>query len=198
MKPVLWYHLVLSAYGHWLPNDPRGSWSTYVGSRRLFEFGPATKVSGKRSYAHDQHDRAYRVAAKQALKYPPVRFNELQRAAIAAGIAEAVTESSYLIHAACIGFDHIHLLVERHERDIEKIATHLKSKATMELSRNGCHPLSNYRDPRNAIPTPWAKHCWSVFIDDAAQFNAAKGYIERHFEKEGISKPQYPFLTSAR
>jgi hypothetical protein len=29
---VLAYHVVLGAYGFWLPNDPRGSWSDFVGS----------------------------------------------------------------------------------------------------------------------------------------------------------------------
>ena len=72
---VLGYHIILSAYGFWLPNDPRGSWSDFVASWELFKFGPATKVTGKRSYAHDPHDAATRRAAKAALKYPPVRFN---------------------------------------------------------------------------------------------------------------------------
>jgi len=29
---VLGTHLILTAYGFWLPNDPRGSWSDFVGS----------------------------------------------------------------------------------------------------------------------------------------------------------------------
>ena len=38
------YHAVFTAYGFWLPNDPRGSWSDFVGSWELFRFGPATKA----------------------------------------------------------------------------------------------------------------------------------------------------------
>ena len=41
---VLGYHLIMGTYGIWLPNDPRGSWSDFVGSRELFYFGPATKT----------------------------------------------------------------------------------------------------------------------------------------------------------
>lgn len=29
---VRWYHLIISGYGFWLPNDPRGSWSEFVGA----------------------------------------------------------------------------------------------------------------------------------------------------------------------
>jgi hypothetical protein len=79
---VRWYHLIMTAYGFWLPNDPRGSWSDFVGSWEPYKFGPATKTNEKRSLAHDPHDRAARLAAKQALKYPPVRFDERQRQAI--------------------------------------------------------------------------------------------------------------------
>jgi len=35
------YHAIFTAYGFWLPNDPRGSWSDFVGSWELFRFGPA-------------------------------------------------------------------------------------------------------------------------------------------------------------
>ena len=46
------YHVVLGAYGFWLPNDPRGSWSDYVRSWELFVAGgPATKTETGRSVA---------------------------------------------------------------------------------------------------------------------------------------------------
>ena len=133
---VRWYHLILTAYGFWLPNDPRGSWSDFVASWELQKFGPATKTSEKRSLANDPHDRSLRLAAKQALKYAPVHFDSVQRTAIAEGFAQAVRESAYAILACCIGNDHAHLVVARHARTIEQIATHLKSKATMSLNRS--------------------------------------------------------------
>ena len=36
---VIAYHLVWTAYGTWLPNDPRGSGSKEVASPRLVELG---------------------------------------------------------------------------------------------------------------------------------------------------------------
>ncbi|HUT10853.1 MAG TPA: hypothetical protein VMY42_10175 [Thermoguttaceae bacterium] len=48
---VLAYHVIFGAYGFWLPNDPRGSWSDFVGSWELARFGKATKVSTRRSLA---------------------------------------------------------------------------------------------------------------------------------------------------
>ena len=65
---VIAYHIIYGMYGFWLPNDPRGSWSDFVGSWELYRYGPATKVDDYRSYAHDPHDRKKRLEAKSALK----------------------------------------------------------------------------------------------------------------------------------
>jgi hypothetical protein len=37
------YHVVFGTYGFWLPNDPRGFWSDFVGAWELLPFGDATK-----------------------------------------------------------------------------------------------------------------------------------------------------------
>jgi REP element-mobilizing transposase RayT len=192
---VRWYHLIMTAYGFWLPNDPRGSWSDFVGSWELYKFGPATKVDTKRSLAHDPHDRAARLAAKAALKYPPVRFNEQQRQAIAEGFEIAAGEGGYHIGALCIGHDHSHAIVARHDRTIEQIARHLKSKATMALTRADLHPLKAHRQSDGTTPTPWAANCWSVFINDESQLAAAIAYVQRHPQKEGLLPQTYKFLT---
>lgn len=190
---VRWYHLIISAYGFWLPNDPRGSWSDFVESWELSKFGDATKVTGKRSYAHDPHDRELRLQAKQALKYPPVRFDALQRDVIALGFTSAVNEAHYGVHACCIGYDHAHLVIARHERLIERIAGHLKSKASMALRDAGCHPLRGF-EVEQKIPTPWSVGKWDVWINDEAQLRSAIGYVERHPRKERLPDQHWKFV----
>jgi len=191
---VRWYHLILSAYGFWLPNDPRGSWSEFVGSWELYRFGSATRTSEKRSLAHERHDVAQRLAAKKALKYPPVRFDEKQRQCIGRGFALAVEEGEYDILACCIAHDHAHLIVARHARPIEQIASHLKSKSTMALNRSGLHPLKHYRKPNGATPSPWSHGIWSVFIDDPEHQKTAVRYVRRHPLKEGLTEQQWGFV----
>ena len=189
---VRWYHLILSAYGFWLPNDPRGSWSDFVGAWELLKFGGPTTVTTKRSYAHDPHDRSLRFQAKNSLKYPPVRFNDQQRQAIAQGFGHAIIDGSYHIHACCIGHDHAHLVVARHERSIEAISKHLKSKSSMALRSSICHPLAAYAK-NNSIPTPWAEGCWSVFISDFEHLSQAVDYVRRHPAKEGLPPQNWDF-----
>ena len=53
---ILANHLIIGAYGYWLPNDPRGSGSSYVYSDALRQFGEATKVTTRHSVAAKPHD----------------------------------------------------------------------------------------------------------------------------------------------
>ena len=84
---VLGYHVTISAYGFWLPNDPRGSGSNYVGAKHLLPFGRATGLDDRsRFVARKPHDWRLRLEAKRHLKYPAVLFNGVQaRAVMAAG-----------------------------------------------------------------------------------------------------------------
>src|SRR5437016_7806238 len=96
------YHVIFSAYGFWLPNDPRGSWSDFVGSWELFRFGRATKTDSRRSLAAQPHDRAKRLAAKQALNYPAVVFDGLQARAIGHGFAASLERGGVTVWACSI------------------------------------------------------------------------------------------------
>src|SRR5688500_8195914 len=88
---IVGYHLIFGAYGFWLPNDPRGSWSDFVGSWELYRYGgPATKTSETRSLANVPHDHAARIAAKRALLRPAVQFTGLQARAVVGGFADYV------------------------------------------------------------------------------------------------------------
>src|SRR5947209_15408867 len=86
---VLGYHVIFSAYGFWLPNDPRGSWSEFVGAWELFlAGGTATKTEETCSLAHRPHDRVKRVATKKQLKRPPVKFTGVQARAVGRGFTD--------------------------------------------------------------------------------------------------------------
>jgi REP element-mobilizing transposase RayT len=108
---IVGYHVIFGAYGFWLPNDPRGSWSNFVGSWELFRYGPATKTNERRSVAYQPHDQALRLAAKKALKRPAVEFNGQQARAVGMGFASYVQGSRLPVWACAILPDHVHLLV---------------------------------------------------------------------------------------
>src|ERR1051326_5960263 len=163
---ILGYHAIMTAYGFWLPNDPRGSWSDFVRSWELLRFGKATKVETTRSVAGVKHDMEARRAAKQALRYPEVHFNEEQVESIAAGFGEYVQKSGVQIWACSILAQHVHLVVGRHRFDVEQIVNLMKGASTTRLMKDGRHPLAAYADPGQRPPRCWASRGWNVFLNN--------------------------------
>jgi REP element-mobilizing transposase RayT len=195
---ILAYHAVFTAYGFWLPNDPRGSWSNFVGSWELFRFGPATKTDDRRSLAAKPHDRALRQAAKTALKYPPVHFDGHQALAVSRGFSAAIAEHGYQVFACSILPEHVHLVVARCDRPVERIVAHLKAKATAQLNVEGRHPLSSYTDRRGTPPTPWGAKCWKCFLDDHRDIARAIRYVQQNPLKDAKRPQHWPFLAPWR
>ena len=117
---VIACHCIFGAYGFWLPNDPRGSGSSYVASWELFRYGPATKTRGRRSVADRPHDRPARQTAKQSLAFQPVTLTGSQALIVAQGFAWAAGESGYAIHACTVLPDHVHLVIGRHSQEFAR------------------------------------------------------------------------------
>ena len=115
------YHIIITTYGFWLPNDPRGSWSDWVRQWELVAYGKATKVSTRRSVAARPHDYQHRLEAKKALRYPPVSINGRQALAVAVGFKRAIAESGYVVHACSILPQHAHLVIAHCGRRAEQI-----------------------------------------------------------------------------
>jgi len=192
---VIGYHVILTAYGFWLPNDPRGSWSDFVGAWELVRFGRATKTDVRRSLAKKPHDRRTRLAAKDALKYPPVRFNGHQARAIGRGIACFVKRSDLNVWACSILPEHTHLVVGRHRYGIEQIGNLLKGAATGRLNAEGIHPFRDFRAPNGKPPKAWAQGMWKVFLRTPADVRRAVRYVEDNPAKEGLPRQRWSFVT---
>jgi REP element-mobilizing transposase RayT len=187
-------HIIITAYGFWLPNDPRGSWSDFVASWELLKFGRATKVQTRRSVAHVAHDRELRMAAKKALKYKPVLFDGLQARAIARGFSRARDEGGYVVHACSILPDHVHMVVAPHDRLFERITAHMKSRATRELREAGLHPFEEHEDADGSVPCVWAEGLWKVYCFDSGHVANAIRYVEDNPVREGKKKQEWKFV----
>lgn len=190
------YHVILTAYGFWLPNDPRGSWSHFVHSWELRRFGPATKVDTRRSVASRPHDRAARLAGKEALNRRPVVFTGAQALAIGSGFADYSRRTGCVIHAASILPTHVHLVVGRHRCAIEKVMELLKGAATTRLMHTGVHPFqqSPYRNGR--LPSAWTRHGWCVYLSTDEDVRRAIWYVENNPVKEGKRAQRWSFVAS--
>ena len=187
------YHVIFSMYGFWLPNDPRGSWSDFVGSWNLFRYGQATKTNQRHSLAYHPHDRQQREAAKATLKYAPVQLNGLQARAVARGFAEYVRLSKLQIHACAILPDHVHLVLGTMPMPVERVIVRLKGAATRQLEAEQIHPLAAYKQPGKRVPKCFARGEWKVFLDPE-DVPRAICYVNGNPLKEGKKKQEWTFV----
>jgi REP element-mobilizing transposase RayT len=190
------YHVIFTAYGFWLPNDPRGSWSDFVRSWELFlAGGPATKVATRQSVAHTSHDHDARLRSKQSLTYPPIVFTGQQAQSIGNAFQHMVAKSKYQVYACSILPAHVHMVLGRHQYHAETMVRLLKAEATTELTRTGLHPFGTLRKPDGAFPSPWARKCWKVFLNDDERIVQAIGYVEKNPIKEGKLLQRWSFVV---
>ena len=195
---VIAHHLVFTTYGFWLPNDPRGSWSDFVRSWKLYWYGPATKVTTRRSLAHDTHDRDLRQIQKTALRYDPVRFTPGQIECVARGFEKAITESRYEVPACSILPEHVHLVTRRHRTPGERIIGHLKTRATQQLTAENLHPFQSLRTKSGDIPPAWVSRGWKVFLETSEDIRRAVRYVEENPIKARGAPQKWGFVARAK
>ncbi len=186
-------HLITGAYGFWLPNDPRGSWSDYVGSYELAKFGPATKTDARHSVAGHPHDRAARLATKKALKHAPVLFTGIQARAIGRGFAQYISSAEVICHAFAILPDHVHLVLEDHRLTAESLMVQLKGAASKQMLAEQIHPFQNHGDKR---PKCFARGQWKVFLNTPDDVRRAIDNVERNPIKDGKPRQNWSFVTA--
>ena len=192
---VLAYHVIFTAYGFWLPNDPRGSWSDTIRAWELLRFGPATKTTTRASVASIPHNHFNRQAAKSALRYTPVLFTDEQIHAIATGFVSAITRSRFILHACSILHDHVHLVLARPRYEVEKARNQLKGQASKALLQTNLHPFAHIRQRNNQPHSPWADDGWDVYLNTPADIHRAINYVQNNPSKENRPPQPWPFLT---
>mgnify|MGYP006272547807 CR=1 FL=1 len=188
------FHFIFSAYGFWLPNDPRGSWSNTVRRYELLAFGPATKTDTRRSVAGAAHDAEQRLAAKRVLRRTPVRFTGRQAREVARGFETACGDAGYGCHALAVLPDHAHVVISRHHKPTNRIAAHLKAKATAALSMAGLHPFAD-GDRSARPPSPWARGFWCVYLNSDRHVQQAIRYVESNPVKAGLPRQRWRFVV---
>ena len=192
---VIAHHVIFTAYGFWLPNDPRGSWSDFVRSWSLLRYGPATKTDERRSVARMPHNRQRRLEAKLALKYEPVLFTGLQAKSVSIGFRHAIEESKYRVMACSILPAHVHMVLERHDHSAELMIGHLKTRATQQLIADGWHPFAEMRGEDGRLPSVWTRRAWKVFLFSAEDVDRAIRYVRENPVKEGKKTQDWSFCV---
>jgi len=145
--------------------------------------------------AHQEHDVAARLAARQALKYPAVQMTGLQARAVGRGFAAYVAKSGLVVRACAILPDHVHLVIDQFRLTAEQVVIQLKGEATGRLLAEDLHPFGHISLPNGRVPKCWARGVWKVFLESEEDVQRSIAYVEENPTKEGKPRQTWSFVT---
>jgi REP element-mobilizing transposase RayT len=175
---VAGFHLIWTAYGWWLPNDPRGSSSHEIRIEKIADLGPlhqgrkAVQPSGKEIKEFYQN-------ASDVLTYPLLSFTDEEIELIGASFAPVINERHYTCYECAIMPDHVHILIRKHRDSAEMMIENLQQKSRQDLIDAGRRP------PTHPV---WGGPGWKVFLYTQEDFLRVIEYIRNNPLK--IGKPR--------
>lgn len=182
---VIAHHLVWTAYGWWLPNDPRGSNSQWVASEVIAELGNLHR-GRKKAQPAGWEIRTFYGRAREVLMFPLLTFDEAVRTEIGAAFAAVIDAERYTCYACAVMPDHVHILIRKHKHAAEEMIDHLQCASRSRLAETRHRPADH--------PT-WGGPGWKVFLDHPDEVRRTITYIERNPLPLRLPKQQWPFVT---
>jgi REP element-mobilizing transposase RayT len=183
---VIAYHLVWTAYGWWLPNDPRGSGSKVVQSDVIAQLGEL-HFGRKLVQPAGRVIRQFYERAAEVLKYPLVTFDAATRGEIARSFGQVIEKERFTCYACAIMPDHVHILIRKHKHQAEYMIDSLrdssKGAARTAFPQFAGHPVWN------------SGSGWTVFLDHPDEVRRTIRYIEKNPDPLGLSRQHWPFVT---
>jgi hypothetical protein len=184
-RVILAAHLVLTGYGHWLGNDPRGSGSTEIRKDELKQLGEIHE-GRKRVQPPRAELKAFYRAAEPLLEHTVIWFDERMRAVIADATGRIARERGYTLWAFASLRNHAHALPRTHRDRAEEIWQNLANATRDALRDAGLvakdHPV-------------WSHRAYKVFKYTGAQVDDCVGYIEDNPQKEELPPQHWDFVV---
>jgi len=183
-RVIIGHHLILHGYGHWLPNDPRGSGSEELRQEKLDDLGP---IHFGRKPVQPPRDelRAFWREARPRLDFPIVWFDDAKRQAMGEAFAEVVRRCKYTVWACAILSNHAHLCIRRHRDDALTMWNHFveESRAQLRLFADvpENHPI-------------WSHRPCEVFLYTPEEVRGRVDYIEENPGKHRLETQTWPFV----
>jgi REP element-mobilizing transposase RayT len=179
------YHLIFTAYGWWLPNDPRGSMSTHLRCDALTDLGELHY--GRRKIQPAYADiQAFYERAREILLHPLLRFNEGEIEFLGMAFAGVVRDQNYTCYACAIMPDHVHVLIRKHRHKAEQMIDNLQQAGRRCMIDRG------RRDPIHPV---WGGPGWKVYLETQDGIRRVAKYIERNPMKAGRPPQHWPFVV---
>jgi hypothetical protein len=181
---IIAHHLVLMGYGHWYPNDIRGSGSDEIRKELLEQLGEIHP--GRKAIQPSRSElRAFHRAGEPLLEQPVLWFDENDRAAIARGFELASKELGYTIFACAVLRNHAHLVVKRHKHQHDVMWRTFAEYARQSLASSRSLPAQH---------RVWGNRPYSKFLYTPDEIRGRSAYVNQNPKREGMPEQHWEFV----
>lgn len=180
---VIAYHLVWTAYGWWLPNDPRGSMSRRIAGDVLAELGELHHGRRKVQPAGGVI-RSFYEQAEPLLKFPLLSFTPTEVQTVAESFGTVMKQSQYTCYACALMPDHVHVLIRKHRHRAEDMIANLQEASQLALQKRGLRP---------GHPV-WGGPGWKVFLRQPVEVWRTIRYVEGNPSKLRLPRQDWDFV----
>lgn len=181
---VAGYHLIWTAYGWWLPNDPRGSSSHEIRVERIAELGKL-HLGRKKSQPGSVELKRFYEQAEAVLKHPLKTLDSQATHIIEGAFSQVIAEHKYTCYACAIMPEHVHLLIRKHRDKAEQMIELFQAASRDRLIADGLwgssHPV-------------WGGPGWKVFLNTRRDMERIVAYICNNPIKQGLPEQRWSFV----
>ena len=181
---IIGHHLIWTAYGWWLPNDPRGSTSHEIRNDVITQLGQLHHGRKHAQPAGWEVGQFYQQAEK-LLQHQLLTFSAEEVGAIAESFAEVVSQRKYTCYACAILPDHVHVLIRKHRDRAEEMIANLQEASRLRLRQRAT------RDPDHPV---WGGPGWKVFQDHPDDIRRTIRYINDNPAKLKLPGQRWAFV----
>lgn len=181
---VIAHHLIWTAYGWWLPNDPRGSSSHQIACDVIAALG-RLHHGRKRLQPESLVIRDFYEQAEPVLKHDLLIFNSDERCQIAESFDDLISERQYTCYACAIMPDHVHILIRKHRDQAEEMIEHLQNRSRGFLRGAGMREMNH---------PIWGGPGWKVFLDHPDEIRRTIRYIQDNPEGMRLPPQRWDFV----
>lgn len=182
---VLAYHLIWTAYGWWLPNDPRGSSSHEIRVEKIKNLGELHY--GRKTIQPSSFElRSFHNEARDLLAHEVLLFSDDEINILAGCFGNVIVEKGYQCLACAIMPEHAHMVISRH-RDLAEVMI----EKFQQSSKTELKSLKR----RGVLHAVWGGPGWKVFLNTHGRTREAITYVEGNPEKAGLVRQCWDFVV---
>ena len=188
-KSVIAAHLILTLYGHWAVNDPRGSGSNDFIDGKFKPLGPIHR--GRKPWDEQptrRELRSFHEKHEELLNFPIFWIDAENRQVIAESVRQVIQTHRYACYACAICGNHLHLLNRTHKHDALTMWNYFAEEIRYRLRLRFPDQISPHHPVISARP-------YNVFVCTPDKVWDRIDYIEENPLKERLPAQHWDFVA---